>query len=56
MTSSVPDVPGSLIEDQHAWSLRGKVSRMCGLDHTRFPGAQPVSFTTDSLQMIKEQE
>ncbi|UZJ56356.1 hypothetical protein CBS101457_005676 [Exobasidium rhododendri] len=54
--SSVPDVPGDLIEDAHQQSLRGKVSRICGLNHTRFPGAQPVSFTTDSLQLLKEED
>jgi hypothetical protein len=55
-TSSVPDVPGTLIEEAHQQSLRGKVMRICGLNNTRFPGAQPVSFTTDSLQMLKEEE
>jgi mRNA guanylyltransferase len=53
---SVPDVPGMLVDDQHAAALRGKVQRMCGLNHNRFPGAQPVSFTTDALQLLKDEE
>ena len=53
---SVPDVPGTLVDEQQAWSLRGKVARICGLSHNRFPGAQPVSFTTESLAMLKDEE
>jgi mRNA guanylyltransferase len=52
----VPDVPGFIVDEQHAVALRGKVQRICGLNHNRFPGAQPVSFTTESLNMLKDEE
>lgn len=54
--SSVPDVPGVLIDDQQAYALRDLVARLCRLKHNRFPGAQPVSFTRASLDMLKEEE
>lgn len=53
---SVPDVPGELVDHLQAQSLRGKVAKICGLNHNRFPGAQPVSFTRESLQMLKNEE
>lgn len=53
---AVPDVPGVLIDDNHAHALKQKVAQICGLNHLRFPGAQPVSFTKDSLQALKEEE
>lgn len=54
--SSVPDVPGVLVEERKAESLRNLVARICDLQHRRFPGAQPVSFTKASLDLLKREE
>lgn len=54
--TSVPDVPGEVIDEQQSYALRRKVAILCGLKHDRFPGAQPVSFTRRTLDMLKEEE
>lgn len=53
---TVPDVPGTLVSDDQAYALKQKVARICGLNNLKFPGAQPVSFSRASLQMLKEEE
>ncbi|KAI0093972.1 mRNA capping enzyme, catalytic domain-containing protein [Irpex rosettiformis] len=54
----IPDIPGSLIpgrSDQERW-LRQHVARLCQLDHERFPGSQPVSFSTNDIEKLESQD
>ncbi|THU85651.1 mRNA capping enzyme, alpha subunit [Dendrothele bispora CBS 962.96] len=56
--SRVPDIPGELVPPQspeHHY-LRSLVSKLCHLDHDRFPGAQPVSFGTRDLLKLESQD
>jgi len=54
--SSVPDVPGEEVDEGQTRSLSAKVASLCGLRHSRFPGAQPVSFARSSLDQLKEED
>ncbi|PWN96626.1 hypothetical protein FA09DRAFT_343830 [Tilletiopsis washingtonensis] len=49
---AVPDVPGARVDEQRSESLKAHVAKLCQLQHTRFPGAQPVSFTKASLDLL----
>ncbi|CAA7270917.1 unnamed protein product [Cyclocybe aegerita] len=54
----IPDLPGELISrhsEQEQW-LKMHVARMCGLDHERFPGSQPVSFGVRDLEKLENQD
>ncbi|EAU88637.1 mRNA guanylyltransferase [Coprinopsis cinerea okayama7 len=55
---SVPELPGHLIprHSPHERWLKGHVARMCGLDHERFPGSQPVSFSSKDLQKLESHD
>ncbi|EIM90002.1 mRNA capping enzyme [Stereum hirsutum FP-91666 SS1] len=57
--SSVPlELPGSVIprgSEIDAW-LKGLVAGLCGLEHDRFPGSQPVSFGTRDLDRLEKQD
>ncbi|PWN29023.1 DNA ligase/mRNA capping enzyme [Jaminaea rosea] len=56
-TSSVPDIPGDLVQDRDILSfLRGHVANLTHLTSNKFPGAQPVSFTKASLDLIESQD
>ncbi|CEH15207.1 mrna capping alpha subunit [Ceraceosorus bombacis] len=55
-TTSVPDVPGQIVLEDRAEMLRRHVAKLCNLSHNRFPGAQPVSFTKASLELLKSQD
>lgn len=54
--SSVPEVPGDDVEEGQTRMLSAKVASLCGLKHSRFPGAQPVSFARSSLDQLKEED
>ena len=57
MPSKIPDIPGRLNEDpniQHFLSER--VSSLCGLTSNKFPGSQPVSFTSSSLDLLENMD
>ncbi|EIW69489.1 hypothetical protein TREMEDRAFT_62350 [Tremella mesenterica DSM 1558] len=57
MLSRVPDIPGTLLEDQEThYHLSERVSQLCGLSNNRFPGSQPVSFTVASLEMLEKMD
>ncbi|KAJ7741583.1 mRNA capping enzyme, catalytic domain-containing protein [Mycena maculata] len=56
--SQVPNIPGTRVptrSDQDAY-LKGNVGRICGVDHDRFPGSQPVSFAKGDLAKLKSQD
>ncbi|KAK0463931.1 mRNA capping enzyme, catalytic domain-containing protein [Desarmillaria tabescens] len=53
---TVPDLPGTLVPpDQENW-LKSNVARLCHVDHQRFPGSQPVSFGTNDLDKLEQQD
>ncbi|KAI0306613.1 mRNA capping enzyme [Multifurca ochricompacta] len=55
--SRIPDLPGNLISkhsEQDIW-LRTHVASLCGLNHDRFPGSQPVSFSTRDLERLEHE-
>ena len=50
----IPEIPGELLRDENTRSqLNEFVSRLCGLNNARFPGSQPVSFSSASLEMLE---
>ncbi|KAF9448015.1 mRNA guanylyltransferase [Macrolepiota fuliginosa MF-IS2] len=54
----VPDLPGDLVprnSDHERW-LKNHVSRLCQLDHDRFPGSQPVSFAVKDLARLEARD
>ncbi|KAI9509344.1 mRNA capping enzyme [Russula earlei] len=56
--SRIPDLPGNPIpknSDQDRW-LRKHVGTLCGLNHDRFPGSQPVSFSTTDLDRLERED
>ena len=54
--SSVPDVPGIQADDQTSTLLRSHVGTLTGTFGNRFPGAQPVSFTRSSLDLLLRED
>lgn len=54
----IPDLPGELIprSSEHEHWLKGHVARMCQMDHERFPGSQPVSFSARDLGKLENQD
>ncbi|KAF9246462.1 mRNA capping enzyme [Melanogaster broomeanus] len=56
--SRIPDIPGFRIphgSDHESW-LKGLVARLCHLDHNRFPGSQPVSFSLNHLAELERRD
>ncbi|KAK1924672.1 mRNA capping enzyme, catalytic domain-containing protein [Papiliotrema laurentii] len=57
MPHPIPEIPGELLEDSHtAQYLSERVAGLCGLRGTRFPGSQPVSFTSSSLSLLERKD
>ena len=59
MPGAVPDIPGELLLNQTSRTyLSQRVSELCGLPphSTKFPGAQPVSMTVKSLEMLEKMD
>lgn len=54
--SSVPDLPGYPADPQVQGALREHVGNLTGSGGHRFPGAQPVSFTKQSLQLLTTED
>lgn len=54
--SSVPDVPGIQADDETLALLRPHVGNLTGTFGGRFPGAQPVSFTKSSLDLLLRED
>ena len=56
-TSIIPSIPGTEIHDPAIRSfLNQAIGRLCSLSHSSFPGAQPVSFTSDSLELLQSKD
>ncbi|KAI0256658.1 mRNA capping enzyme [Lactifluus subvellereus] len=56
--SRIPDLPGNLVpknSDQDIW-FRNHVANLCGLNHDRFPGSQPVSFSAGDLERLEHED
>ncbi|KAJ7271943.1 mRNA capping enzyme, catalytic domain-containing protein [Mycena haematopus] len=54
----IPDIPGTRVpthSEQDSW-LKDHVARLCQIDHRRFPGSQPVSFTRADLDKLETQD
>ncbi|WWC61360.1 uncharacterized protein I303_103941 [Kwoniella dejecticola CBS 10117] len=52
--SPIPDIPGQLLTDPTIRSyLTSRVTEICGLNGPKFPGSQPVSFQTSSLELLE---
>ncbi|CAO1631650.1 unnamed protein product [Parajaminaea phylloscopi] len=54
--TSVPDIPGHPADPHAQAALREHVSNLTGTRGHRFPGAQPVSFTKASLNLLKSED
>lgn len=54
--SPIPDIPGIQANPDVAHFLSQRVSELCGLRENRFPGAQPVSFTSASLDLLESMD
>lgn len=54
--SPIPDIPGTQAHPNIAHHLSARVSELCGLRENRFPGAQPVSFTSASLELLERMD
>ncbi|OCH93401.1 mRNA capping enzyme [Obba rivulosa] len=55
---AIPELPGNLVphkSEQEHW-LRQYVARLCQLENERFPGSQPVSFSTRDLAKLEFQD
>ncbi|KAF8559638.1 mRNA capping enzyme, alpha subunit [Imleria badia] len=56
--SRIPDIPGFHVprgSDQESW-LKSHVARLCQLDHNRFPGSQPISFSLNHLADLERRD
>ncbi|KAA1471216.1 mRNA capping enzyme [Dentipellis sp. KUC8613] len=55
---SIPELPGVVVprhSDQDVW-LKKHVAALCGLEHDRFPGSQPVSFGVKDLERLENND
>ncbi|KAI8351355.1 mRNA capping enzyme, catalytic domain-containing protein [Mortierella sp. GBAus27b] len=51
--SPIPDIPGRPIDAELENALRKRICRVIGINGSRFIGAQPISFTRDSLDELQ---
>jgi mRNA guanylyltransferase len=56
MPHPIPNIPGEPASPDIAYHLSNRVAELCGLRQPKFPGSQPVSFTTDSLAMLENMD
>lgn len=52
----IPDIPGSLLSDDHVEFLKRHVAHLCGLERYRFPGSQPISFAKKDLARLEQED
>ncbi|KAK8869987.1 hypothetical protein IAR55_000557 [Kwoniella newhampshirensis] len=53
----IPDIPGDLLTDPTIQSfLSQRVADLCESNSTKFPGSQPVSFSTSSLDLLESKD
>ncbi|KAI6036526.1 mRNA capping enzyme [Pisolithus microcarpus] len=56
--SRIPDIPGVRIpprSEQDMW-VKSQVAKLCLLDHDRFPGSQPISFSLNHLDELEKKD
>ncbi|KAH7341138.1 mRNA capping enzyme, catalytic domain-containing protein [Rhizoctonia solani] len=52
-----PQIPGRLVDDQNkAYQLKRHVASLCGVEHTRFVGSQPVSFGARDIARLERED
>ncbi|KAI0320125.1 mRNA capping enzyme, catalytic domain-containing protein [Amylostereum chailletii] len=53
--SPTPELPGTLIprHSERELFLKSHVSKLCNIGHDRFPGSQPVSFSSKDLDRLE---
>lgn len=57
MTHPIPEIPGIQAPSDIRDHLQGHLANLCQLrGRNRFPGAQPVSFTKDSLGLLENMD
>jgi len=54
--SIIPDIPGQLLPRDDAERFKEKTRRLCNLNHTNFPGSQPVSFGWRDIEKLKTED
>ncbi|KAL1411190.1 Dcp1p-Dcp2p decapping enzyme complex alpha subunit [Vanrija albida] len=55
--SIIPDIPGTELHDRDTRQfLNAHIGSLCGLRDGRFPGSQPVSFTTRSVELLEKMD
>lgn len=53
----IPDIPGELLTDPTLqYFLAERVSNLCGIGGGKFPGSQPVSFSSSSLDLLEKED
>ncbi|TYJ54735.1 hypothetical protein B9479_004583 [Cryptococcus floricola] len=54
----IPDIPGERLQNPETkYHLASRVSQLCGLNSPdKFPGSQPVSFSTASLDLLEKKD
>ncbi|KAF9199125.1 Dcp1p-Dcp2p decapping enzyme complex alpha subunit [Haplosporangium sp. Z 27] len=53
--SLIPDIPGIPVDHRTESILRERICRVVGINGNRFIGAQPVSFTRDTLNELRSE-
>jgi len=54
----IPVLPGNPVPKnsaQESW-LRNRLAALCSLNHDRFPGSQPVSFSSKDLERLESED
>ncbi|KAF9975355.1 Dcp1p-Dcp2p decapping enzyme complex alpha subunit [Actinomortierella ambigua] len=54
--SIIPDIPGVAVDPRQEFALRERINRVVGQNGNRFIGAQPVSFTRQSIEALKNED
>ncbi|KAH6894975.1 mRNA guanylyltransferase [Coprinopsis sp. MPI-PUGE-AT-0042] len=56
--SPIPELPGTLVPrfSPMEQGLKRHVAQLCRLDHDRFPGSQPISFSQRDLERLEKQD
>ncbi|GBB88074.1 hypothetical protein RclHR1_14600001 [Rhizophagus clarus] len=53
MSNTIPEVPGQVVDSQYLKELRSRVKELVGVSN--FPGAQPISFRSEHLQELLDE-
>jgi mRNA guanylyltransferase len=52
----IPDIPGTLADPTTSHHLSARVAELCGLRDNKFPGSQPISFSSTSLELLEKKD